>query len=461
MIRPLGLLVMLLVFSEAVLAAERPNVVLVMADDMGWGDVSYYGHSHIKTPHLDRMAAEGVRFDRFYAAAPVCSPTRGSVLTGRHPQRYGIAFANTGHMKAAEITLAEVLKEHGYTTGHFGKWHLGTLTTKIRESNRARPGAVEHYAPPWEHGFDVCCSTEAKTPTWWDEGAYEKYGTHYWTGPEQMLEAEKVVGDDSRVIVDHAVPFIESAAKSGRPFFAVVWFHTPHKPIEAGPKYLKMYDGLGGNEAEYYGSITAMDEQIGRLRRTLDEQGVAANTMLWFCSDNGPENGTPGVARADLDGPGGREPIHLRGRKRSLHEGGVRVPGLLVWPEKIKQPRIVTTPCVTSDYFPTVLDVLGHRLSEDKRRPYDGISLVPLIEGRTTERPQPIGFASRDQQALTAARYKIYRKGRGPWSLYDVLVDPEESNDVASKNPDVVEQMSDTFQRWYASCRASDKGGDY
>ncbi|MHC4499432.1 MAG: sulfatase-like hydrolase/transferase, partial [Planctomycetota bacterium] len=145
---------------------KRPNVVLVMTDDQGWGDVGYNGHPVLKTPNLDQMAEEGIRFERFYSGAPVCSPTRGSCLTGRHPFRYGIYHANVGHMKKDEITLAEVLKMQGCATGHFGKWHLGTLTKTVKESNRGGKRGAAHYSPPWENGFDECFSTEAKVPTW-------------------------------------------------------------------------------------------------------------------------------------------------------------------------------------------------------------------------------------------------------------------------------------------------------
>ena len=146
--------------------AEAPNIVLVMCDDLGWGDVGFNGNEIIRTPHLDEMAAHGMKFNRFYAASAVCSPTRGSVVTGRHPYRYGIQTANKGHMLPRELTLAELLKEQGYATGHFGKWHLGTLTKTVRESNRGGPKGVKDFSPPWVNGFDACFSTEAKVPTY-------------------------------------------------------------------------------------------------------------------------------------------------------------------------------------------------------------------------------------------------------------------------------------------------------
>ena len=438
---------------SAATADNRPNIILCMTDDQGWGDTGYNGHPILQTPHLDKMASAGLRFERWYSGAPVCSPTRGSSLTGRHPYRYGVFFANAGHMRPEEVTLAEAMKTQGYTTGHFGKWHLGTLTTEIKDSNRGRPGQGEHYAPPWEHGFDRCFSTEAKVPTWdpmKTPGGQTPYGTYYWSEPGRRV-TENLDGDDSRVIMDRAVPFIRSAARQNTPFFAVIWFHTPHLPVVAGPKYRDMYKGQEPKHRDYYGCITAMDEQVGRLRAELKTLGIARDTMLWFCSDNGPEgnDSAPGRTKG------------LRGRKRSLYEGGVRVPGLLIWPGNVRTPRTIQMPCSTCDYSPTVMDVLGLRI-ERRPKPVDGVSLLPLIEGKTAQRPRPIGFQSRNQVALIDNRYKIYSKDKSQtFKLYDLLSDPGEKQDLAAEKPEIAEKMIETLNAWRASCQQSLDGKDY
>ena len=221
-----------------------PNVILVMADDLGWGDVGFNGNEIIETPHLDEMAAAGIQLNRFYAAAPVCSPTRGSCLTGRHPYRYGIFSANTGHMLPPEQTLAELLRDHGYATGHFGKWHLGTLTTTEQDANRGGPRGRQHFALPSEHGFDVFFSTESKVPTWdpmvrprgitgrtwWDPATdpdqHTPYGTAYWSNAGRVTD--NLSGDDSRIVMDRAIPFLHEAVSNKTPFFSVIWFHAPH-----------------------------------------------------------------------------------------------------------------------------------------------------------------------------------------------------------------------------------------
>lgn len=434
--------------------SAKPNVILCMADDLGWGDTAYNGHPVLKTPNLDAMSRSGIRFDRFYAGAPVCSPTRGSALTGRHPYRYGIHFANDGHMRPQEVTLAEALKTQGYATGHFGKWHLGTLTTEIEDSNRGGPRGKEDFSPPWENGFDVCFSTEAKVPTYnpmKQPRSDKPYGTYYWK-EDGTRETENLEGDDSRIIMDRAVPFIRKAAADGKPFFAVVWFHAPHLPVVAGPRHRKMYAERPAGEQHYFGCITAMDEQVGRLRKELRDLGVAENTMLWFCSDNGPE-GKAGKA------PGTAGPF--RGRKRDLFEGGVRVPGLLEWPALIEKARVVDVPCSTCDYFPTALDVLGFSM-KGQPEPIDGASLKPLIEGRMKSRPRPIGFESRNQIALIDNRYKIIsRDGGKTYMLFDLIDDPSEKNDLAASNPEVVAKMRETVEAWRASCAASMAGKDY
>jgi len=453
-------------------ASESPNMILIMADDMGWGDPGYNGNKIIKTPHLDQMSREGIRFNRFYAASSVCSPTRGACLTGRHPYRYGVYSANVGHLKADEISLAEILRDRGYATGHFGKWHLGTLSKEYSgKGPRRRP--AENYSTPGMNGFTEWFSTEFAVATW---DPYDPANSHlkrgirfdtralYWHNDRNVEEA--LTGDDSRIIMDKTLPFIENAVAQDKPFFAVVWFHAPHAPVVGGPEYRAMYAEHDEDAQHYYACITALDEQVGRLRARLKELGADQNTMIWFCSDNGPE-GNPAPTRRHRGSAG-----PYRGRKRSLYEGGIRVPGLLVWPEKVKEPRAIDIPCVTSDYLPTVLDVVGISMPTD--RPYDGISLLPIIGGTVTERPDPIGFQFGPQAAMSASRYKLvhntgdkrHRSDNGnvpfaEWELYDLQEDPGETTNVIDQYPEIARRLRSQLEEWQASCRTSDAGGDY
>ncbi len=447
---------------------DRPNVILCMADDQGWGDTGYNGHPLVHTPHLDAMSRAGLRFDRFYSGAPVCSPTRGSALTGRHPFRYGIPTANAGHLRDQEVTVAELLRQQGYVTGHFGKWHLGTLT-KDREDGRRGGRRPEHYAPPWEHGFDVSFSAEVQMPTW-NPMVNQAFPSRYWIGPGEFA-TENLEGDDSRVIMDRAVPFIRKAAQSHTPFLAVVWFHTPHKPVVAGPGYRALYADLGPGEQHYFGSITALDEQVGRLRAELRDLGIAGDTMFWYCSDNGPEGRAPGSS-TEYGSAGG-----LRGRKRSLFEGGLRVPGILEWPSRVKGDRSTSVPCSTSDYLPTVASALGLSASADSR-PIDGVDLIPLIDGRMQRRGKPIAFQTPDSgdrgregrlgspdHALIGDRYKFLsyldERRMAEDMLFDLAVDPGERHDLGDSLPRMAASMRRELSAWDESCRRSEEGLDY
>jgi arylsulfatase A-like enzyme len=366
--------------------------------------------------------------------------------------------------------LAEALRTQGYATGHFGKWHLGTLTRDQRDGRRGgRDDTREHYAPPWENGFDAGFSSEVQMPTW-NPMEDQAFPAKYWTGPGEYA-TENLAGDDSRVIMDRAIPFIRKAVERGQPFFTVIWFHAPHEPVAAGPEYRRRYSSFSEGEQHFYGCITALDEQVGRLRAELRSLGAAHNTMLWYCSDNGPEGtNTTTRRRRGSAGP-------LRGRKRSLFEGGVRVPGLLEWPARIPRPGATAVPCSTVDYFPTVLAALGFEM-EGRPRPVDGVNLMPLIEGRTGERPRPIGFqtpgadeksvAARlgsPNHALIGNRYKLLSfvdDARAAEDLlFDVTLDPGERYNVVQEQPEIAAAMKAQLAEWKASCAASDGGEDY
>ena len=437
--------------------AKKPNIIMVMADDLGWGDVGFNGSALIKTPELDKMASHSLQFTRFYSGAPVCSPTRGSCLTGRNPERYGILFANVGHMKPEEVTIAETLKTLGYSTGHFGKWHLGTLSKTIRDGHRGGKNNDE-FSPPWENGFETCFSTEQAVPTW-DPMKTQMVKTYYWTGPEKYA-TDNLDGDDSRVIMDRALPFIEESVKKKKPFLSVIWFHTPHSPVVAGQKYLDMYPGMDENHQHYYGCITAMDEQIGRLRKRIKELGIGDNTIILFASDNGPagEGGGidqhPGKRQQGTSGP-------FRGRKGSLYEGGIRVPALLEWPAKFKEHRKITAAVTSSDYYATILSLLGYK-NKGTSHPLDGIDVSSILDGSQTLRPRPIPFKSYKQRAYTDQQYKIFSADDGEhYEMYDLLNDPSETTDIATKQPGILASMKAALDQWVVSCAKSAGGGDY
>ncbi|MCE9519321.1 MAG: sulfatase-like hydrolase/transferase [Verrucomicrobia bacterium] len=404
--------------------AGRPNFILCMTDDQGWTDVSYNEQGRLvngkfKTPELDQMAAAGLRFDRFYAAAPVCSPTRGSCLTGRHPFRYGVIDPGRP-LKLEEKTIAQALSAAGYQTGHFGKWHLNGV------SGPGKPIAQDDPLNPGAFGFQTWFSVSNFFEANW---TFSRGGTPVATK-----------GDGSDVIVAEALKWLDSLqkVKSAQPFFAVIWFgnpHVPHKPLPAD------LEAAGGN-AEL-GEIAGVDRAMGALRKGLQERGLASNTMLWFNSDNGR--------------PGENKP--LKGGKSGIYEGGIRVPGICEWPGRVK-PGHTSIPVVTSDFYPTILEAAGIAMPKDKPQPIDGISLLPLLAGKMTERPSPIGFMTGNATALSDNRYKLVVSGEGK-QLYDLTNDLGEMKDLSSEKPEIVTRMSQTLDNWTASVRNSKTGSDY
>lgn len=451
-------------------SSKKPNILLCMADDQGWGDMAYNGHPVLKTPNFDAMAASALRFDRFYAAAPVCSPTRGSVMTGRHPNRFGCF--KWGHtLRPQEITIAEALKTAGYVTGHFGKWHLGS----VRKGSPVNPGAS---------GFDEWLSA----PNFFDN--------------DPILSREGIAvqtkGESSMVTVDAALEFIEKHSKGTRPFLAVVWFGSPHSPHQAIEKDRAVYANQNEKFQNFYGEITGMDRAFGKLRKRLQTLGIDKDTILWYCSDNG---GLPKVGST-----GGRA------NKGKVYEGGLRVPAILEWPARIPNPRVSEVPCNTSDIYPTLLEITGVRM---KNQPLlDGISLVPLIDNRMKTRPKPMGFWDHPTggirtpslewmtELLEAQKegkessetfrlrldageitkqypldsfpghaawldwpWKLHRihskKGDVKFELYNLAEDPAEQNDLITRDTDRVNSMKSQLESWLVSVVHSLNGRDY
>ncbi|WP_394370968.1 sulfatase family protein [Echinicola marina] len=257
-------------------------------------------------------------------------------------------------------------------------------------------------------------------------------------------------GDDARVIMDRVLPFIDQSLKGDKPFFTSIWFHTPHLPVVADVPHRELYANLSFEEQLYYGTITALDEQIGRLWDYLEEKELAEHTLILFCSDNGPELRTPGSA-----GP-------FRGKKRSLYEGGVRVPAFAVWKGEIEAGQRSDFPAVTSDYLPTILDVLDISYPDD--RPIDGESFYPLLSGEKQSRINPIGFIYLDQHRVSwvSEQYKLVRDAPdSPFELYDLLNDLSEKDNIIQQLPFVASKMESELQEWLRSVENSKKGGDY
>ena len=468
----------LLVLTSAVsvAAADLPNIVLALADDQGWGEVGYKRHPYLLTPTLDEMAASGLRFDRFYAAAPTCSPTRTSILTGRHPNRSGV-FSPNHTTRPEEITIAQILRSAGYRTGHFGKWHVGAVKAES-PTNPARMGYEEYLAH--DNFFEM-------------HPPLSRNG-----GPPEIMR-----GESSEICVDAALDFVESVQSDGEgPFFITLWFGSPHSPYRATDEDLALYADVPGSDlAARFAEITAMDRALGRFRAAMKQRGLADNTLLWYTSDNGiTVEGIPDEQRRDLYNGG------WRGRKGQIYEGGLRVPAIIEWPANIPQPRNTQVPVVTTDIFTTLLGLLD--LSHpDPDRPLDGADITPLIlRNEMPQRGSAIGFWRYDRSTETdnprwmapeltkgttptvrnpgidfvnfrhpvartkdfggvAAwmdnRYKLVRFASNAPELYDLLADPRERRDLASEQPGRVSEMLAAMEEWQRSVERSLAGRDY
>jgi arylsulfatase A-like enzyme len=407
-------------------AASRPNIVIVVADDMGWRDTGYQGSPHAKTPHLDDLAARGVRFDNFYAAQQMCSPGRFAILTGRAPFRVGLHAL--GAMRPQEITIAKALKSIGYRTGHFGKWHLG--------------GKETH---PVRMGFDK----SFYSPNYFDIGGKLTV--------DDTKEALTIEGDSSVFTMGLAIDWIRQQAKSKEPFFAYVCFGSPHGPHKGAEEFKALYK----NGDDFLAEISGVDAAVGKLRAALRELSVADNTLLWFTSDNG------GITGHSQDPAGlGKGKI------------GARTVACLEWPARITKPIRTDMACVHMDFYPTILDIVGVQMPAQPV--LDGISLVPLLEGKMERRTKPIGFMStasgrkkekggladadfvKDTSAvwLDGSHKLVVTRGE-PDRLYDVEHDPKEKTDLAGKLSDQVAKMRQELDQWRQSVRASFDGKDY
>lgn len=413
------------VSAAAIEADQRPNVVLVMADDQGWGQTGYYNHPILTTPNLDAMAASGLRFDRFYAAGPVCSPTRASVLTGRTHDRTGVVSHGYA-LHRQERTVARAMQKAGYATGHFGKWHLNGVRgpgVPVLDSDPHHPG---HFG--FEHWLTVTNFFD-QNPIMSRMGSFEEFQ-----------------GDSSEVIVGEALKFIKASADRKKPFFTVIWYGSPHSPWVALEQ-----DQIQAEEtrsAHHHGELVAMDRSIGTLRNGLKNMGVADNTLVWFCSDNG---GLKGVGHDSVGG--------LRGNKGTIWEGGLRVPGIIEWPAHV-EPRITSYPASTMDILPTLVDVVGLPPTSMLDR-VDGISIKPLLAGEVGRRPTPIPFHYKGRAALIDNDMKIVQIGRADYQLFDLKADRVEEHDLFSERPNDAKRLRAALDRMVASVTNSQTGADY
>jgi arylsulfatase A len=445
LLRPvLGLwfLCCLVLSGGSAVAAEKPNIVFLLCDDLGYGDLSCFAHPKMRTPHLDKLAAEGVKLTHCYSSSPVCSPSRAGLMTGRVPNRLGIRdwiSANSGiFLRPGEVTVAQRLKAAGYRTCHVGKWHLNSKT----DGSERTPG---------EAGFDHWLYTQNNAaPSHLDPTNFIRNGR----------PAGKLEGPSSHVVVAEAIQFLE--ANRGKPFFLNLWFHEPHEPVAAAEEFLKLYpkeDNL--DRRHYYGDVSQMDAAVGKLLKYLDNHELRDNTFVFFSSDNGPEtlNRYKGANRS-YGSPG-----PLRGMKLHITEAGYRVPGIIRWPGHTRAGTVSTEPMCHVDLLPTLCAIAGAKLPERK---LDGADITPLFAGKPVKRPHPLYW----QYDFAISRPWVVSLRDGPWKLlanaeldkfelYNLVDDVGEIKNLAEEHPERVKQMAADMKRLHEEIQAeSTKSGN-
>lgn len=415
--------------------SPRPNIVLIVADDLGWGDVGWH-KGEIQTPHLDKLAMGGARLEAHYVQ-PVCSPTRAALMTGRYPMRHGLQvgvvrpWAQYG-LPLEEQTLAEGLKSAGYTTAIMGKWHLGHFETAYLPTRRGFDhqyghynGAIDYFTHMRDGGFD-------------------------WHKNDQVCRDE---GYSTHLLASAAVGFLESQ-QPGKPFFLYLPFNAVHSPHQVPPQYTEPYKGMKGNRRTYAGMLAAMDEAIGKVVAAIDAKGLRKNTLFVFTSDNG--GSSPGVITSNG---------HLRAGKGTLYEGGVRVAALANWQEVIPPGTEVAQTIHAVDWYPTLLKLAGARV--EQKAPLDGIDVWPAVSrGVRIERGPILLNTTPSGGAVRQGDWKLVVNGaragenpdgdeaprpsaaRAKIELFDLKNDPSEKTNLASDKPETVKELQLVLDRF-------------
>jgi len=426
----------LIFFAGSFLVAQTsPNVVILLADDLGYQDVGCYG-GPVKTPAIDQLAKDGVRFTDFYSGCAVCSPSRATLLTGRHHIRTGVYSwihdeGQNSHLLLRERTIAEILKDRGYSTAHVGKWHLGLPT-----QNRSKP-------TPSHHGFDYWFTT------WNNASPSHKNPNNFIRNGQAVGRLE---GYSCQLVADEAIDWLENHRHPKAPFFLNLWFHEPHAPIAAPDKIVSSYGKLKDRAAIYSGTIDNTDRAISRVVEKLNQMGVRENTLIIYASDNGSY-------RDDRTG-------NLRGSKGSNWDGGIRVPGIFSWPAVINKNRVLKDPAGLVDVLPTLCGLLNLEVPQD--RMIDGSDLSPLLKGKpdSFKRHQPMFWHLQKSLPIVAMRdgdfslvanpdYEIPATnmfqerwiprvkdgGYKDFQLFDLSKDPGQTQNIASDNPELLKNL--------------------
>jgi len=416
-------------------ADNPPNILIFLTDDLGYGDLGCYGHPKMKTPNLDAFAKQGVRFTQCYSASAVCSPSRSAILTGRTPYRNGvftwIPENRDIHLRKSEITLPKLLKEAGYSTCHVGKWHLNSHFNKPTQPQ------------PNDHGYDHWLATQNNAaPT-------HVFPTNFVRNGQPIGKADDL---SAPFIVKEASNWLAKGRDPKKPFFLCVWTHEPHYPIASSDKFRALYPDITDKvQLEHHADVSQMDDAFGKMMKTLEDLKLAQNTLVFFTSDNGPEG--DGVTSPGRGSTGG-----LRGRKRAVYEGGIRVPGILRWPGKVKENITCDVPVIGSDLFQTCLKAAQVKAPAD--RVIDGGNMMEALDQGAVQRSRPLYWRCNIapgmmKVAMRVGDWKIVaNEAMTKFELYNLKSDPTEKEDLGQRESAKLAELTATMKKLNAEIEA-------
>ncbi len=431
---------------------NRPNFIIIMTDDQGYGDLSCMGNTDFRTPHIDALAAGGARFTDWYSNSPVCSPSRASLLTGRYPGHAGVRSILAGHRRATGLTaqtptIASAVRDLGYQTALVGKWHLG-----LQEASRPNQNGFDYF-----YGFMAGCIDYYSHIFYWSMADGHTDPTHdLWENDREIYNNGAYF---TEMVTQRSVEKIREMHGTGSPFLLYVAYNAPHYPMHAPKKYLDRFPNLPPDRRIMAAMLSAVDDGVGEISAELRRLGIQEDTVVFFQSDNGPSR----ESRNWMDGRGdpyyGGSPGCLKGHKFSLFEGGIRVPGIFCWPGHIPAGQVIHEPCAAMDVFPTLLSLAG---GDPSAYDLDGANILPvLMEGAKTPHRE-LFWEMEGQTAIRRGQYKLVLQGQlveseppqAPVFLSDLSVDPGETNNLADAMPELAEELTARATQWRSRLEA-------
>ena len=433
--------------------AKRPNFIVIMTDDQGYGDLSCMGSRDFVTPHIDSLASSGARFTDWYSGSPVCSPSRACLLTGRYPGNAGVRAILAGHRKASGLTprvptIAAALKDLGYKTALMGKWHLG-----LKDQCRPNQNGFDDF-----YGFMAGCVDYYSHIFYWGMADGHTDPTHdLWENDKEVRENGRYL---TELITEKAVENIRTHSRNQEPFFLYVGYNAPHYPMHAPEKYMERFSHLPWDRQVMAAMIAAVDDGVGEIVAELKRCGEYENTCIFFQSDNGPSRESRNWLDGTPDPYYGGQTGGFKGHKFSLFEGGVRVPGIFSWPGVIPAGQVIAHPCGAMDVFPTLLSWAG---GDPSRYELDGFDLEKVLTQGAESPHEDIFWEMDGQTAVRHGKYKLVLNGvlvegepvQDPVFLSDLEADPGETQNLAGELPELTKELTEKALAWRAGIEAN------